>query len=382
MAEADAWRAKELAKHGKDPQYAAAIEARYQIYRDAFLRPPADGPSLRNTAPLANWTPVTTDSVSANVTSAAGEAIGSRLVEHSPTSVAASFQRILSQLGLNPLQLFKQMAPFAAVEAEVIVGRGSNSRAFEDPMTLEQAVPELRNALGNAVIAVSDNLLDLTGPATAFKAQFLQDQTKQITAQIKALDPNWHYDELGPTDAFGTPIATVQGLQAKFDDLRIQRAAVVARVKGDYGPLQVETLRFVQQRVDNAYDDGVALLKAGRLIPRLSNQEAVGNYVDREVRRDLRVRYSQLGIDPSGKGPVRVNPREYDSLGTNLTYRRPDARVNDVAFDVSLTQKTLGTPQIRGFFNTDFQPRRVIIIRPRQLGADHTYVIPHPETKR
>jgi hypothetical protein len=48
-------------------------------------------------------------------------------------------------------------------------------------------VPELRNALGNAVIAVSDNLLDLTGPATAFKAQFLQDQTKQITAQIKAL---------------------------------------------------------------------------------------------------------------------------------------------------------------------------------------------------
>jgi hypothetical protein len=171
-------------------------------------------------------------------------------------------------------------------------------------------------------------------------------------------------------------------LQAKFDDLRIQRAAVVARVKGDYGPLQVETLHFVQQRVDNAYDDGVALLKAGRLIPRLSNQEAVGNYVDREVRRDLRVRYSQLGIDPSGKGPVRVNRREYDSLGTNLTYRRPDARVNDVAFDVSLTQKTLGTPQIRGFFNTDFQPRRVIIIRPRQLGADHTYVIPHPETKR
>jgi len=61
-------------------------------------------------------------------------------------------------------------------------------------------------------------------------------------------------------------------LQAKFDDLRIQRAAVVARVNGDYGPLQVETLRFVQQRVDNAYDDGVALLKAGRLIPRLSNQ--------------------------------------------------------------------------------------------------------------
>lgn len=262
------------------------------------------------------------------------------------------------------------------------MGRGSNSRAFEDPMTLEQSFPGLRDSPGGAIVAVADNLFDLTGPANRSQVEFLQDQSRQLTAQIEALDPKWHYDEIGPTDAFGTPIVTLQGLSATVADLRFQRAAIVARVKGDYGPLQVETLRFIQQRADKAYDQGLVLLKAGRLTPRLSDREAVGNYVDQYVRRELRIRYNQLGIDSSGKGPVRVNRREDDTSGSDLTYRRPDSRVKDVAFDVTLTRKTLGTAQVRGFFNTDFQPSRVVIIRPRQLGADHTYVISRPETKR
>lgn len=57
--------------------------------------------------------------------------------------------------------------------------------------------------------------------------QSLQDRPRQLTSQIKAIDPNWHYDEIGPTDAFGTPIVTIQGLSAKVNDLRFQRAAVV-----------------------------------------------------------------------------------------------------------------------------------------------------------
>lgn len=77
-----------------------------------------------------------------------------------------------------------------------------------------------------------------------------------------------------------------------------------------------------------------------------------------------------------------MNRREYDTSGTDLTYRRPDARVQNVAFDVTLTRKTLGTAQVRGFFNADFRPSRVVIIRPRQLGASYTYVITRPETKR
>jgi hypothetical protein len=124
------------------------------------------------------------------------------------------------------------------------------------------------------------------------------------------------------------------------------------------------------------------LLKAGQLTPRLSDQEALGNYVDRQVRRNLRNRYAQFGVDSAGAGPVRVNRRENISSGNDLTYRRPDARVNDVAFDVTLTRKTLGTPQVRGFFNADFRPSSVVIIRPRQLGANHSYLIPRPETKR
>lgn len=164
-----------------------------------------------------------------------------------------------------------------------------------------------------------------------------------------------------------------------MNDLRFQRAAVMARVKGDHNPLQVETLRFVQQRADDAYDRGQELLKVGRLKPRLHDREALGNYVDQHVRIGLRGRYNQLGIDSAGPGQVRVNRREADS--SDLAYRQPDARVKDVAFDVTLARKTLGTAQVRGFFNTDFRPSRVVIIRPSQLGTNHTYVLTRPETK-
>ncbi len=249
-------------------------------------------------------------------------------------------------------------------------------------MTLEQSFPGLRNSPGGAVVAVADNLFDLTGPADAMTAEVLQNQTRQLSAQIKAIDPAWHYDEIVPTDALGNRIETIQHLTAKLNDLRFQRAAVTARVRGDYKSLQVETLRFVQQRAHVAYDRGAALLKAGRLTPRLSDQEALGNYIDQQVRRNLREHYNQSGIDSAGAGPVRVNRRENNSSGGDLTYRRPDARVNDVAFDVTLTRKTLSTPQVRGFFDADFRPSRVVIIRPRQLGSDHTYAISRPEPKR
>lgn len=298
--------------------------------------------------------------------------------------------RVGGQAGVHRASTRSQMlaigqpveAQLAAPPQRSVVGRGGNARAFEDPMTLEQSFPGLRNSPGGAVVAVADNLFDLTGPADAMTAEVLQNQMRQLSDQIKAIDPAWHYDEIVPTDALGNRIETIQGLTAKMDDLRFQRAAVTARVRGDYKLLQVETLRFVQQRADVAYDRGVALLKAGQLTPRLSDQEALGNYVDRQVRRNLRERYNRSGIDSAGAGPVRVNRRENNSSGGDLTYRRPDARVNDVAFDVTLTRKTLSTPQVRGFFDADFRPSRVVIIRPRQLGADHTYAIPRPETKR
>ena len=82
-------------------------------------------------------------------------------------------------------------------------------------MTLEQLSPGLRNSPGDAVVAVADNLFDLTGPADAMTAGVLQDQIRQLAAQIKAIDPAWHCDEIVPTDALGNRIKTIQGLRRR-----------------------------------------------------------------------------------------------------------------------------------------------------------------------
>lgn len=238
------------------------------------------------------------------------------------------------------------------VRSGSVGGGGSNSRAFQDAMTLEQTFPGLQTAPGGAILVVADNFFDLMGPANAAQVALLDGWSRKVMSEIKAVDPAWRYDRLGPVNS-------VQGRTKELSYLRFQRAAVLLKVKGATGPLQVETLRFVQQRADDSYEQGLALLEAGRLTPRLSDREALGNYVDARVRRALRIRYNQHDIDSAGKGPVRVNRRENDSSGTDLTYRRPDARVGDVAFDFTLTRKTLATAQVRGFFNTDFRPSRV-----------------------
>lgn len=119
-----------------------------------------------------------------------------------------------------------------------IMGRGPNASAFEDPMTLEQVFPGLQNAPGGAIIAVADNLLDLSGPGEAAQAELLKNQARDLTAQIKAIDPNWHYDEIGPVDSLGHPIESVQGLSIKVNDLRFQRAAFAGSDEGRLWPAQ------------------------------------------------------------------------------------------------------------------------------------------------
>ncbi len=192
--------------------------------------------------------------------------------------------------------------------------------------------------------------------------------TNNLISQITAINPNYRFDSLGFPQS-------LEGQLNQIDGLRFERAAAFYRFKHELRPLQVETLRFLQQRTDAAYDRGVALLRAGRLRILLSESETLGNYIDREVRRDLRERYNQYHIDSEGPGPVRVNRRENDTSGDDLTYRRPDARVGAIAFDVTLTRKTGSTRQIIGFFGTDFRPSHVIIVRPRQLGRESTYII-------
>lgn len=253
--------------------------------------------------------------------------------------------------------------------------RGSNASAFYDPMTLHQAIPNLQGQPGGAIIALADTFFDITGPAQELTAQMTRDWSNQLINQIRALDPDYRFDSLGFPQ-------TLEGQINQLNKLRFQRAATFLHVRKEIQPLQVETVRFMQETADLAYARGVKMLRAGRLTVRLSEQEALGNFIDREVRNELRRRYDRYGIDSAGRGPVRVNRRENDNSGSEASFRRPDARVGNIAYDVTLTQKTLKTAQVRGFFSTDFQPSHVIIIRPRQIGPNSSYIITRPEAKR
>lgn len=250
----------------------------------------------------------------------------------------------------------------------------SNAQAFHDPMTLQQAIPTLESRPAGAIVALADNLFDITGPAQEMTTQLARERSNQLIEQIRAIDPDYRFESLG------FPY-TPEGQFNQINDLRFARAVTFLRARNEIRPLQLETLRLLQQRVDNAYSEGVKLLREGKLKVRLSNAEALGNFIDRRVRFDLRKNFSRFGIDAAGKGPVRVNRRENNSSAGETSFRLPDARVGDIAYDVTLTQKTLKTGQIGGFFEADFRPTHVIIIRPRQVGSDSTYLIVRPETK-
>ena len=248
---------------------------------------------------------------------------------------------------------------------------GNNGPPLNDPMTLERVFPGLNNAPGGSLVAIADNILDISGPGQRLTTELTAAHANKLIRDIKAIDPNYHLDTAGfPT--------TFDGQTNLIRQLQFDRAAAFYRMKGETRPLQVETLRLMQERADRAYIEGQALFETGHLQPRLSREEAIGNYVDRMVRRELRRVYNLENIDHSRGQKIRVNGREYDGSGGDLTFRIPDARVGNIAFDVTLTRKTPKTPQIRGFFNSDFKPNAVIIIRPSQLGPNSTYAIAKP----
>ncbi len=252
--------------------------------------------------------------------------------------------------------------------------RGSNSRAFEDPMTLEQAAPGIRDAPGGAIISLADNVVGATAPANGLMSAITRERSTLLIDQINAIDPKWNFQSLDFPK-------TWDGMRNQVNDLRIQRAAAFLRVKGDLQPMQVETLRVMQDLTDRAYDRAKKAFEEGKLRGRLSKEQAIGTYIDNVVRADLRVTYKRFDLK-SVSNQVRVNRREYDTSKPESSYRQPDARVGDVAFDVTLTRKDLKSPQIRGFFSADFKPSFVVIIRPRQLGIGSSYIITRPEIRK
>jgi hypothetical protein len=129
--------------------------------------------------------------------------------------------------------------------------------------------------------------------------------------------------------------------------------------------------------VDTAYEEGLKLYLEGRLRVKLNQNEAIGNFVDMRVRQQLRNWYHANGVSIELGQPVQVNRRARNSA--EGSYSIPDSRVGGLAFDVSLTAKNSTTPQIRSFFRSDFKPNAVVIVRPSQLGPNHTYAISKPK---
>lgn len=246
---------------------------------------------------------------------------------------------------------------------------GNRGPSLYDPMTLQQVFPGLASSPAGSILAPLDSFLGITGPADALLQQLTEGVTRQLLDQIKGIDPNYRFRSLGePT--------TLEGQANQLRGLRLDRAEAFHRVKGELRPLQVEAFKFLQGRTDAAYAEGVRLYEAGKLTPRLSRNEAIGNFVDGRVRDELRDFYRSNGIKIERGQPVQVNRRAYNT--SEGSYTVPDSRVGRVAFDVSLTAKTLSTAQVRGFFRSDFAPTSVIIVRPSQIRPNSSYIITRP----
>ncbi len=251
-------------------------------------------------------------------------------------------------------------------------GMGHNGGPpLRDNVPLRNLFPGLALAEPGLVIASAAILSNPIGPAASIITSLNLHSRDRLIRDIKTIDPNFRFESLGE------PL-TPMGWSNQINQLQWVHATAAYRVRGDHSFLQAETVRFVQGRVDARYDEAVLKYDRGEIPHRLSREEAIGTYIDRNVRRDLRSQFSNTEISTSKGNSVRVNGREYDTSGTDSTYRIPDARVGRLAIDMTLTRKTLATPQVRGFFNGDFLPEAVIIIRPSKLGTESTYIITRP----
>jgi hypothetical protein len=254
--------------------------------------------------------------------------------------------------------------------------RGSNGPP-DDYTRLEDVFPGLREAPSLAIpLAPIDGFLGVSAGADEADSELAWGQYWALVHQIKQVDPTFSDVELFPPGKIDG--LTRQGRTNLINNLRMELAAVYYRMRGDVGFLQVETLRFLQSAVDTAYTEAVSLADAGRLQPRLSREEAIGNWMDARVRADLKEMFASYGILYGPGADVIINNRDYETLENGQSYRLPDVRIRDVSFDWTLVPKTIRTQQIRGFFRADSQPRAVVIIRPSQLGGDTTYLIPRP----
>jgi hypothetical protein len=242
----------------------------------------------------------------------------------------------------------------------------------------EELIPErLQQSPAGRAIQFFDNMFDIAGPAKELSLEVAEDQKRALFQRIRQIDPSYVYQGLEP--AGGLAGMSSEARTSVINGLQADLAAAIYRMRGDIRPLQEVTLEFMQRTANAAYEEGVQRYDAGRLSVRLSREEAIGNFVDGMVRTRLRTFFGDLGIQTGSGSPIQVNVRAYISSGADASYRIPDARVGNLAFDTSVTAKLTSVPQVRGFFNADFQPAGVVIVRPNQLGNNSSYVLWRPK---
>lgn len=223
-----------------------------------------------------------------------------------------------------------------------------------------------------AIFGVLDNLLDITGPATALQAGFLDDSIRNSIGEILSIDPNHSWpDRLG---ASGPEAQSLRWKQADADFYRGELAATKYIVQGDVGALQNETLRVYQGFVDRGFQQALDEATAGVLKQPAgwSRAQALGSRMDGLARTDMRTWYAEQNINPGRDINVTVNNR----LATQPegSYRIPDVRVGGVIFDASISPKQSFTPQVRGFYSSPVV-KSVFIVRPTSMGG--SYALPN-----
>jgi hypothetical protein len=264
--------------------------------------------------------------------------------------------------------------PEEEVEPPRLPRRGSNGPPTDYTILME-AVPFLKEyPFLAAPFAPVDHLIGYSELWDAANAAATLVSHDHLMAQIKALNPRFNVEELFPVG--GIPAMSVEARDNMLMNLSMEYASTLYRVRGDVEPLQATTLSFLQNAVNAAYAEGVKEWNAGRLKPSLSREVAIGNYIDGIVRRKLQDFFDMYQVT-YGKGKnITINNRNYNTSSTPPTYRLPDARVADLAYDWTLELKSEKDGQVIGILRADAAPKGLIIIQPNVPGQYHTYYIP------
>ena len=232
-------------------------------------------------------------------------------------------------------------------------GPTEESRPASEPSpevrTLEDIFPGLRaSSAAEILLAPVDAFVGFSEAADAANLEATMGQYNALAEEIKHLDPSFADEELLPEG--GIAGLSWQGRTNLIDGLRMKLAALYYTKNGDIGPLQGETLMFLKDAVDRAYDEAVKKADVDQLRIRLSREEAIGNFVDMKVRRELRDLFSWNRV-PYGVGQnITINNRANETTDDGLRYRIPDARLGNVFYDWTLEPKTPSYAQIRGYF--------------------------------